>query len=110
MPRSNFRCFKDAFGMSEESFYAIVGQHIYNTYKWAGKKPRVKDYEAAKIAPLPFKDKLLSNINPPILAINAKPSTAKINTTKKPLPAKSLPPKNNYKKTYFGSRFSIFSI
>ena len=102
--------FKDAFGMSEESFYAIVGQHIYSTYKWAGKKPRVKDYEAAKIAPLPFKDKLLSNINPPILAINAKPSTAKINTTKKPLPAKSLPAKNNYKKTYFGSRFSIFSF
>ena len=101
--------FKDAFGISEDSFYVLVGQHIFNTYKWAGKQPRVKDQEASKIAPLPFKDKMLSNINPPVLVINAKPSTAKINTTKKPLPGKNLPLRNSHKKMYSGSRFSIFS-
>jgi hypothetical protein len=99
--------FKDAFGIAEDEFYDLVGQHIYNSYRWAVKIPRLSDQEAAKIAPLPFKDVMLSNLKPPTLAITAKPSPIKSNISKKP--AKKYPPKENINKNlYYGSRFRIF--
>ena len=60
--------FAEAFGISEDYFYKLVGVHAFNSYQWAKGVPVFSESKASLIAPLPFVQEILTPT--PLLGTN----------------------------------------